>query len=104
MGLYQIFFFVDRSWLVGRDFNVIAHNGERTGRNTHDWDNSDFADMMDCGLTDAGYSKRRRIPTRIWSITSASDEVFESFETIQPSAVSFFQELMPALSQSICPI
>ncbi|KAL2519774.1 RNase H domain-containing protein [Abeliophyllum distichum] len=23
-------------WMVGRDFNVIAHNGERTGRNTRD--------------------------------------------------------------------
>ncbi|KAL2466547.1 hypothetical protein Adt_42398 [Abeliophyllum distichum] len=45
-------------WLVGRDFNMIAHNGENTGRNTHDRDISDFTVMMmDCGLTDARYSR-----------------------------------------------
>ncbi|KAL2526355.1 Uncharacterized protein Adt_11409 [Abeliophyllum distichum] len=57
MGLHQISLVVDGPWMVGGDFNVIAHNGERTGHNTRDRGTSDFADMMmDCGLTDAGYS------------------------------------------------
>ncbi|KAL2526399.1 Uncharacterized protein Adt_11453 [Abeliophyllum distichum] len=80
---------VDRPWLVGGDFNVIAHNGERIGRNTRDKGTSNFVDiMMDCGLTDVGYS-------------GTSSEVFESPETIQPSAVSFFQELLSALPQLV---
>ncbi|KAL2532641.1 Uncharacterized protein Adt_05992 [Abeliophyllum distichum] len=57
MGLHQISLVVDGPWMVGGDFNVIAHNGERTGHNTRDRGTTDFADlMMDCGLTDAGYS------------------------------------------------
>ncbi|KAL2526753.1 DUF4283 domain-containing protein [Abeliophyllum distichum] len=39
--------------------------------------------------------------TRIQSIISASGEVFESPETIQPSAVSFFQKLLSAHPQSV---
>ncbi|KAL2531763.1 Reverse transcriptase domain-containing protein [Abeliophyllum distichum] len=55
--LHQISLSVDGPWLVGRDFNVIAHNGERTGINTRDKGISDFTDMMkNCGLTAAGYS------------------------------------------------
>ncbi|KAL2471707.1 RNase H domain-containing protein [Abeliophyllum distichum] len=54
-SFYQISLSVDRSWLVEGDFNVIAHNGERTGKNIRDRGTSKFADMMmDCGLTDAG--------------------------------------------------
>ncbi|KAL2471459.1 Uncharacterized protein Adt_39595 [Abeliophyllum distichum] len=57
MGLHQISLVVDGPWMVGGDFNVIAHNGERTGHNTRDRGTSDFADMMmDCGLTDADHS------------------------------------------------
>ncbi|KAL2519776.1 Reverse transcriptase domain-containing protein [Abeliophyllum distichum] len=36
MGLHQIYLAMDGPWMVGEDFNVIAHNGERTGRNTRD--------------------------------------------------------------------
>ncbi|KAL2497861.1 Uncharacterized protein Adt_23411 [Abeliophyllum distichum] len=54
MGLHQISLVVDGPWMVGGDFNVIAHNGERIGHNTRDRGTSDFVDMMmDCGLTDA---------------------------------------------------
>ncbi|KAL2500199.1 Uncharacterized protein Adt_25749 [Abeliophyllum distichum] len=69
MGLHQISLTVDGPWMVGRDFNVIAHNGERTGHNTRDRGTSDFADMMmDCGLTDAGYSGSQYTWTngRVW--------------------------------------
>ncbi|KAL2517569.1 Reverse transcriptase domain-containing protein [Abeliophyllum distichum] len=146
VSLHQISLSLDGPWVVGGDFNVIAHNGEGTSRNTRDRDSSDFADMMmDCGLTDAGYSRSqytwtngrrirdaecrvdeaeldhdrdpspshrdtlyqaqgRRIRARIRSITSSSGEVFESFETIQPSAVSFFQELLSAPPQPVDPI
>ncbi|KAL2481397.1 Uncharacterized protein Adt_34363 [Abeliophyllum distichum] len=69
MGLHQISLVVDGPWMVGGDFNVIAHNGERTGHNTRDRGTSDFADMMmDCGLTDAGYSGSQYTWTngRVW--------------------------------------
>ncbi|KAL2498245.1 Uncharacterized protein Adt_23795 [Abeliophyllum distichum] len=69
MGLHQISLVVDGPWMVGGDFNVIAHNGERTGHNTRDRGTSDFADMMmDCGLTDAGYSGNQYTWTngRVW--------------------------------------
>ncbi|KAL2517783.1 Uncharacterized protein Adt_14030 [Abeliophyllum distichum] len=69
MGLHQISLVVDGPWMVGGDFNVIAHNGERTGHNTRDGGTSDFADMMmDCGLTDAGYSGSQYTWTngRVW--------------------------------------
>ncbi|KAL2526758.1 RNase H domain-containing protein [Abeliophyllum distichum] len=46
----------------------------------------------------------RHIHARIQSIISASGEVFESPETIQPSAVSFFQKLLSAHPQSFNPI
>ncbi|KAL2506264.1 Uncharacterized protein Adt_21885 [Abeliophyllum distichum] len=186
MGLHQISLVVDGPWMVGGDFNVIAHNGERTGHNTRDRGTSDFADMMmDCGLTDAGPSlvestcvgdifqrvrdaecrvdeaefvydsdptpahrdtlhqaqaglnqtlsveeafwkqkagarwvcegdhntryfhsmvQGRRIRSWIRSITSETGEVFNSQETIQPSAVSFFQELLSTAPQPVNPI
>ncbi|KAL2512765.1 Uncharacterized protein Adt_18365 [Abeliophyllum distichum] len=69
MGLHQISLVMDGPWMVGGDFNVIAHNGERTGHNTRDRGTSDFADMMmDCGLTDAGYSGSQYTWTngRVW--------------------------------------
>ncbi|KAL2505033.1 Uncharacterized protein Adt_20654 [Abeliophyllum distichum] len=69
MGLHQISLVVDGPWMVGGDFNVIAHNGERTGHNTRDRGTSDFVDMMmDCGLTDAGYSGSQYTWTngRVW--------------------------------------
>ncbi|KAL2453214.1 Pol polyprotein [Abeliophyllum distichum] len=69
MGLHQISLVVDGLWMVGGNFNVIAHNGERTGHNTRDRGTSDFADMMmDCGLTDAGYSGSQYTWTngRVW--------------------------------------
>ncbi|KAL2491396.1 Uncharacterized protein Adt_27024 [Abeliophyllum distichum] len=69
MGLHQISLVVDGPWMVGGDFNVIAHNGERTVHNTRDRGTSDFADMMmDCGLTDAGYSGSQYTWTngRVW--------------------------------------
>ncbi|KAL2453200.1 Uncharacterized protein Adt_49302 [Abeliophyllum distichum] len=69
LGLHQISLTVDGPWMVGGDFNVIAHNGERTGHNTRDRGTSDFADMMmDCGLTDAGYSGSQYTWTngRVW--------------------------------------
>ncbi|KAL2453270.1 Uncharacterized protein Adt_49231 [Abeliophyllum distichum] len=69
MGLHQISLVVDGPWMVGGDFNVIAHNGERTGHNTRDRGTSDFTDMMmDCGLTDAGYSGSQYTWTngRVW--------------------------------------
>ncbi|KAL2531794.1 Uncharacterized protein Adt_05145 [Abeliophyllum distichum] len=69
MGLHQISLVVDGPWMVGGDFNVIVHNGERIGHNTRDRGTSDFADMMmDCGLTDAGYSGSQYTWTngRVW--------------------------------------
>ncbi|KAL2497433.1 Uncharacterized protein Adt_22983 [Abeliophyllum distichum] len=66
MGLHQISLVVDGPWMVGGDFNVIAHNGERTGHNTRDRGTSDFADMMmDCGLNDAGPRPFRFL--NVWS-------------------------------------
>lgn len=32
-SLHRIFLSIDDLWLVGGDFNVIAHDGERTGHN-----------------------------------------------------------------------
>ncbi|KAL2518714.1 DNAse I-like superfamily protein [Abeliophyllum distichum] len=65
-GLHQISFSVDGLWLVGGDFNVIAYNGESTGRNTRDSGTSNFADVMkNCGLTDAGYSGGVRDAERV---------------------------------------
>ncbi|KAL2498966.1 Uncharacterized protein Adt_24516 [Abeliophyllum distichum] len=185
VGLHQISLSVDGSWLVGGDFNVIAHNGERTGMNIRDRGTSDFAVMMmDCGLTDAGlkqglrwwnrnvfgdifqrirdaecsvddaeldYDRNpspshrdtlhqaqavlnrslsiekafwkqkawarwtcegyhntryfhsivqgRRIQSKIWSITSASGEVFKSSETIQPSTDNLKLNQTPTLTE-----
>ncbi|KAL2506640.1 Reverse transcriptase domain-containing protein [Abeliophyllum distichum] len=60
--LHQISLCVDGSWLVERDFNMIAHNSERTGGNTSDKGTSDFAAlMMDCGLTDTGTSEHSHL-------------------------------------------
>ncbi|KAL2543444.1 DNAse I-like superfamily protein [Abeliophyllum distichum] len=46
----------------------------------------------------------RRIRSRIRSITSATGAVLDSQETIQPSAVSFFQDLLSAAPQPVDPI
>ncbi|KAL2531748.1 Uncharacterized protein Adt_05099 [Abeliophyllum distichum] len=86
--LHQIAISVDGLWLVGRDFNVIAHNGERTATNGLWFDRCRV--FWNSGTT-----------YRIRSITSASGEVFESSETIQPSAISFFQELLSAPPQPV---
>ncbi|KAL2491487.1 Endonuclease/exonuclease/phosphatase superfamily [Abeliophyllum distichum] len=53
--IHQVFQIVDGPWLVGGDFNVIAHDGEWTGVNTYDREKTNFCDMMECGLTDAGF-------------------------------------------------
>ncbi|KAL2492059.1 Endonuclease/exonuclease/phosphatase superfamily [Abeliophyllum distichum] len=154
IGLHQIFLSLDGPWIVGGDFNMIAHNGERTGRNTRDRSNLVFTDMiMDCSLTYVGYSgneytgqirvrdtecrvdeteldhdrdlspshhdtrhqaqaflnctlsieEGRHIRARIWSITLASGKVFEPYETIQPSTISFFEELLLAPHQPVDP-
>ncbi|XP_022858402.1 uncharacterized protein LOC111379277 [Olea europaea var. sylvestris] len=57
-GLHHISHDMDDPWLVGGDFNVITHDGERTGHNTHNRGTIAFSDMMlDCGLEDAAYSE-----------------------------------------------
>ncbi|XP_022891853.1 uncharacterized protein LOC111406705 [Olea europaea var. sylvestris] len=50
-GLHHISLDMDDPWLVGGDFNVITHDGERTGHNTRDRGTTAFSDMMlDYGL------------------------------------------------------
>ncbi|XP_022870228.1 uncharacterized protein LOC111389527 [Olea europaea var. sylvestris] len=45
---------MDDPWLVREDFNVITHDGERTGHNTRDRGTTAFSNMMlDYGLEDA---------------------------------------------------
>lgn len=55
-GLHHISFHMDDPWLIRKDFNVITHDGERTGQNTCDWGTTTFFDMMlDCRLDDGGF-------------------------------------------------
>ncbi|XP_022853605.1 uncharacterized protein LOC111375047 [Olea europaea var. sylvestris] len=59
-GLHHISLNMDDPWLVGGDFNVITHDGERTGHNTRDCVTTAFSDMvLDCGLEDAGFIGNR---------------------------------------------
>ncbi|XP_022883141.1 uncharacterized protein LOC111399888 [Olea europaea var. sylvestris] len=59
-GLHHISLDMDDPWLVGGDFNVITHDGERTGHNTRNRGTTAFSDMMlDCGLEDAGFIGNR---------------------------------------------
>ncbi|XP_022868015.1 uncharacterized protein LOC111387671 [Olea europaea var. sylvestris] len=59
-GLHHISLDMDDPWLVGGDFNVITHDGERTGHNTRNRGITAFSDMMlDCGLEDAGFIGNR---------------------------------------------
>ncbi|XP_022853606.1 uncharacterized protein LOC111375048 [Olea europaea var. sylvestris] len=59
-GLHHISLDMDDPWIVGGDFNVITHDGERTGHNTHDRDTTAFSNMMlDSGLEDAGFLGHR---------------------------------------------
>lgn len=47
-------------WLVGGNFNVIAHESDRTGRSTRDRGSITFFDMMlYCGLENAGFCRSR---------------------------------------------
>ncbi|XP_022863529.1 uncharacterized protein LOC111383642 [Olea europaea var. sylvestris] len=51
---------MDDPWLVGRDFNVITHDGERTGHKTRDRGTTTFSDMMlDYGLEDTDFLGNR---------------------------------------------
>ncbi|KAL2465834.1 RNase H domain-containing protein [Abeliophyllum distichum] len=84
-GIHQVSQTVDGPWLVGGDFNVIAHDGERTGVSTRDRGKTDFCDMMmECGLTDAGFSGSPYTwhNKRVWK---RLDRVLMSYE-----AASFF--------------
>ncbi|CAI9761535.1 unnamed protein product [Fraxinus pennsylvanica] len=59
-GLHHISLDMDNPWLVEEDFNVISHDGERTGHNTRDRGTTTFSDMMlDYGLEDAGFLGNR---------------------------------------------
>ncbi|XP_022866117.1 uncharacterized protein LOC111385927, partial [Olea europaea var. sylvestris] len=59
-GLHHISLDMEDPWIVGGDFNVITHDGERTGHNTRDRGTTAFSDMMlDSGLEDAGFLGNR---------------------------------------------
>lgn len=63
-GHHHIFLDIDYHWLVGKDFNVIAHDGERTDHKTRDRGITTFSNwMMDYGrmmLVSFGYNRRRQ--------------------------------------------
>lgn len=67
-GHHHIFLDIDYPWLVGKDFNVIVHDGERTDHKTRNRGIIAFSNwMMDYGrmmLVSFGYNRLRQDSSR----------------------------------------
>ncbi|XP_022866287.1 uncharacterized protein LOC111386089, partial [Olea europaea var. sylvestris] len=60
VGLHHISLDMNDPWLVGRDFNIITHDGKCTSHDTRDRGTIAFSDMMlDYGYEDAGFFGNR---------------------------------------------
>lgn len=72
-----------------RDFNVITHDGELNGHNTHDLGTTTFSDiLLDCSLKDDGFLGNRHTWTN-GRVRKRLDRVL-----INSTVISFCQHLI----------